>query len=115
MLSGYIYKNSQINSQAEGAVNSQKSLSQIENVISLKKLWSDKKTTKNIKKLKTIVAKSKVKWSRKNKKLKASFSELSARELNKVLTKLSNIPVQIKTLNIKKTASSYSVEFQCKW
>jgi len=43
------------------------------------------------------------------------FSTLSASELNKVLSKILNLAVEIQKLEIKKIGPSYTMEFKCKW
>jgi len=91
------------------------SLKELKEVIALKKVWGDKKTTKKVDKLKTIVSPSKVKWSRKSKKLAASFLNLSNQELNRVIIKIMNLAVEIQKLEVKKMGVSYQVEFKCKW
>jgi len=115
MFSGYIYKNNTIADEATTAIETQKTLSDMKEVIALKKLWTDKKTSQRVKQLKSIVSVSKVKWSNKRKKIKASYRGLSARELNSLVTKILNLPVEITLLNIQDISKSYSVEFQCKW
>lgn len=115
MFSGYIYKTNTIADEATTAIETQKTLSDMKEVIALKKLWTDKKTSQRVKQLQSIVSVSKVKWSNKRKKIKASYRGLSARELNSLVTKILNLPVEITLLNIQDISKSYSVEFQCKW
>ena len=115
MFGGYIYKTNIVANEAISAVETKKSLSDMREVIALKKLWTDKQTSQRVEKLKAVVPISKVKWSNKRKKVKASYRDLSARELNTLITKILNLPVEIKLLNIQNISKSYSVEFQCKW
>ena len=90
-------------------------LSELQEVISLKKIWGDKRTTKKVDKLKSIVAPSKVKWSRKGKKLQAKFQNISASELNRLVVKVMNLAIEIQKLDIQKSGASYIVELKCKW
>jgi hypothetical protein len=115
MLSGYGYKAAQVSSQAEMMAGTKHTVEEIKEVIALQKLWSDKKTTKKVEKLQTLIPASKVKWSSKSKKVTASYKGLSATELNSLVTKILNLPVEIQKLKIQKIASSYDVEFKCKW
>jgi len=108
-----IYKQSVVSSQADASVGT--SLQELKEVIALKKVWGDKKTTKKVDKLKTIVSSSKVKWSKKSKKLTASFLNLSDQELNRIIVKIMNLAVEIQKLEVKKLGASYQVEFKCKW
>ena len=115
MLSGYAYKNSQRSTQLEQRSGANSSLTEIKEVIALKKIWSDKKTTQKIKKLQTLIPESKVMWRSKSKKLTASYKGLTAKELNALVTKILNLAVEIQKLEVKNIASSYDVEFKCKW
>lgn len=115
MLSGYGYKMVQVFSQAETMAGAKHSVVEIKEVVALKKIWSDKKTSKKVDKLQALIPASKVKWSNKSKKVTASYKSLTATELNKLVTKILNLPVEIQKLKIQKIASSYDVEFKCKW
>ena len=115
MFIGYVYKTTQVSSQAEIMASAKHSIEEIKEVVALKKIWADKKTSKKIEKLQTLIPDAKVKWSSKSKKVTASYKGLTATELNKLVTKILNLPVEIQKLKIQKIASSYDVEFKCKW
>jgi len=115
MLASYAYKHAQATSQAQMAQGSQKALNEIKEVIGLKKIWASKKINKKLATLQAQVPGSKVKWRKKGKKLTVSYAGLSSNELNKVTTKILNLPVEIGLLDIQKIGSSYNVEFKCKW
>jgi hypothetical protein len=115
MLIAYGYKTTQVSSQAQGIAGAKHSVEEIQEVISLQKIWADTKTSKKVEKLQTLVPASKITWSNKNKKVTASYKNLTARELNTLVTKILNVPVEIEKLKIQKVASSYDVEFKCKW
>jgi len=115
MLGTYGYKMGHISSQSETIAGAKHSVGEIKEVISLQKIWSDKKTGKKVEKLQTLIPASKVKWSNKSKKVTASYKSLTATELNTLVTKILNLPVEIQKLKIQKIASSYDVEFKCKW
>ncbi|GIU01237.1 hypothetical protein TSL6_17430 [Sulfurovum sp. TSL6] len=115
MLAAYGYKTAQVSSQAQSIAEAKHSVAEIQEVVSLKKIWSDTKTGKKVENLQTLVPASKIKWSYKNKKVTASYKNLTSRELNTLVTKILNVPVEIQKLKIQKVASSYDVEFKCKW
>ena len=115
MLVAYGYKTAQVSSQAQSIAEAKHSVAEIQEVVSLKKIWTDTKTGKKVEKLQTLVPSSKIKWSNKNKKVTANYKNLTARELNTLVTKILNVPVEIEKLKIQKVASSYNVEFKCKW
>lgn len=115
MFTGYIYKNTQVSSQREAMSQSKVALEEIKEVIALKKIWSDKKITQKVNKLKTLIPENKMQWSKKSKKVTASYKGLNDKELNTLVTKILNLPTAIKKLHIKNVASSYDVEFKCQW
>jgi len=115
MLFTYMYKHNQSSSHVEQAKTVQNSIEELKEVVSLKKIWGNKKISKKVEGLQTLVPESKVKWSKKNKKLTTSYTDLSANELNKLITKVLNLPVVIVLLEVEKTGSSYRMELKCKW
>jgi len=115
MFGAYLYKYGQISSQEEYMSGVKNSMEEIKEVIALQKIWSDKKTAQKVSKLQTLIPASKVNWSSKNKKVTAMYKGLSAGELNTLITKILILPVEIKKLTVQNKASSYDVEFQCKW
>ena len=115
MFIGYLYKNVQVSSQTESMAQASRSMGEIKEVIALQKIWSDKKITSKVKKLQTLIPEEKVKWNSKSKKVTASYKGLTTTELNSLTTKILNLPVEIQKLKIQKVATSYDVEFKCKW
>ena len=115
MFGAYIYKYSQVTSQTTQTSKTQYTINELKEVISLKKIWADKNLPKKLSNLQGLVAPSKVKWSKKKTEVDASYTSLSAHELNTLITKILNLPVEILLLDIKKIGSTYNVEFKCKW
>lgn len=115
MLSGYLYKNTQITSQSESMAKASRSIGEIKEVIALQKIWSDQRITQKVNKLQGLISEDKVTWNSQNKKVAATYQGLTVSELNTLVTKILNVPVEIQKLNIQKMASTYNVEFKCKW
>ena len=115
MLGGYLYKHTQITSQSETMAQANRSVAEVKEVIALQKIWSDKKITKKVDSLQTLIPENKVKWSSKNKKVTATYKGLTTSELNRVVTKILNLPVEIQQLKIQKLTSTYDMEFKCRW
>jgi hypothetical protein len=115
MLSGYLYKNTQISSQRDMMEQTNRSIAEVKEVVALQKIWSDKKITQKVDKLEELISVNKVKWSSKNKKVTATYKGLTTTELNTLVTKILNLPVEIQKLDIQKSAAAYDVEFKCKW
>ncbi len=115
MLSMLFYKNNQISSRAQEMSSHKHTVMELRELISLQKIWADKKVSKKVDKLEKIVSSPKVKWSKRGKKLTADYKDLDPKELNKLITTILSMAVQIQELKINRNDSSYDVEFKCKW
>lgn len=115
MLSALLYKNNQISSRTQEMLSTKHTVREFRELIALQKTWADKKVSKKVNKLEKIVPSSKVKWSKKGKKLTASYKDLDPKELNKLIINILSMAVQIQELKINRNDSSYDVEFKCKW
>ncbi|MCF6244706.1 MAG: hypothetical protein L3J43_06685 [Sulfurovum sp.] len=115
LLFAYSYKYTKVTSSTQEAKTVQTSIENLKEVISLKKIWVDKKIGKKIENLQTLVPSNKVKWSKKSKKITANYTDLGANELNKLTTKILGLPVIITLFNVEKIGSNYKVDLKCKW
>ncbi len=112
---GWLYKYQKQTGEIAHAREIRQELAEVKQLIALKKIWGDPKTAKKVDMLQKSVAPGKVTWQKSAKKLHAVFAGLSAREVNTVVTKILNLPVQIKQLEIDKNGNAYHVECTCKW
>jgi len=110
-----LYKQNVVSSEGSNTNDSAQLLQDVKESIALKALWGDKKITKKIETLKFGISPSQFSWSKKGKKLSATFTKISAQELNMLMKKLLNLAVEIQRLEINKLDSSYTVELKCKW
>ena len=115
MVGAFFFKQSQIKAQAVDAVAVEKSINETKEIAGLIRVWKDKKVSKKILKIKNAITSSKVRWSKKSNKVTASFKNLTPIEINRLMVKILNVPVEIVKLQIKKVGLSYNVEFKCKW
>jgi hypothetical protein len=111
----FFYKQNMILKQNSQGSESIVALQDIKESIALKALWGDKKMTKTIETLKHGISPSKFKWTKRSKKLSATFTNISAKNLNAVLKKVMNLAVEIQLLNITKSSETYTMELKCKW
>lgn len=114
LFGAYAYKQYQVREQEEQVTQVKRSLAELKEVVALKKIWGDK-VSKKVKSLQSAISVSKVKWSNKQNKVTATYSNLSSNELNKLITKILNTPVVITLLDITTAGSNYNVEFKCEW
>jgi hypothetical protein len=115
LLGSYLYKSNIVQNVYENSIKSKQEYAEVVKTYNLQKIWSNKITAKKIEGLKKIVSLSKVKWIQKGNKLTVKYKVLTKDELNKVLNKLLNLPVQIKVIDIKRNSKVYDMELQCKW
>jgi hypothetical protein len=115
VLIAFFYKNAQVSSQAEQLFAMKQEVRGFKEIIAYKKIWGDKGLSKKIDKLQTVVPTSKVTWSKKGKKLTVRYVGLTPKELNKIMTKLMSLAVQIIELDIAKSGENYNMECKCKW
>ncbi|CAA6828025.1 MAG: Unknown protein [uncultured Sulfurovum sp.] len=115
MLGTFSYKHYYVSAQVKEAEKTALTLSELKEVVGLKKIWGNKNITKKVTALEKMIVASKVKWNKKGKKVTATYTGLSDSELNKLTTKMLNIPIEITLLDIQKNESLYNVEFKCKW
>ena len=115
LLVAFAYKSAAFSSSTESLSMGKQELSEFKELLVFKKRWLDKKTSKKVDKLEKLVPVSKVIWKKKGKKLTASYKDLDPKELNKLITSILNMTVQIQVLEIRNNDGSYSVEFKCKW
>lgn len=112
---GWFYKHQRAAQALQGARQTAQEIAELKRVIALKKLWGDIRIAKKVDSLKTIVSPSKITWQKQPKKLHTVFSGLNAQELNRVTTKILNLPVEIKLLKVRKQGNTYHMECICKW
>ena len=110
-----LYKNTQSANSVENQTVTKYAVREFKQIIAHKKQWADKNIVKKLDKLKQAVPQSKVHWKKKGKTLTADFKELNAKELNKVVTTILNLAVQIQVLKVKEVNGNHDVEFKCKW
>jgi len=114
-LSTFVYKNSRHRAMSEENQQMSKEVAVVQETAGLQKIWGDKRLAKRVELLRSLIAPSKVKWQKKGKKLTATFVGLQPSEVNKVMSKFLNIPVQIETVHLQKNGETYNMEIKCKW
>lgn len=115
LVSALLYKNHQNANSVENRTVTKYAVREFKEIIAHKKQWADKNIAKKLDRLKSVVPESKMTWHKKGKTLNARFKGLTSKELNKVVTTILNVAVQIQMLEVKENHASYDVEFKCKW
>ena len=116
MIITFIYKSTSYSTMQTSTIETRLDNQEITRVIALKKLWGDKKLTKKVDNIKSGISQAKIKeFKKKNKKLRASFQDLSIKELNKVIKTVTNLAISVIKLDIKQSGEKYKIELRCKW
>lgn len=115
MSGAFLFKQGEISGKEERIRSLQSAVAEMKEVVALKEIWDDKELEKRVKDLESSVPPSKVKWNQKNKKVTASYQELTINELNTLMKKVLNLGVEMQLLDIKKEGELYHVELRCKW
>jgi type II secretory pathway pseudopilin PulG len=114
-LLAYSYKSSQRTAMAEANQQMAKEVALFQETVSLKKIWGDKRIASRLESIRKLIPAAKVKWQKKGRKLTVNFSDLKASEVNTVVTKFLNIPVQLEAMKVQKRGDNYTMEIRCKW
>jgi len=102
-----------LNSSKEEFATTKQEIGQI---VALQELWGDKKITKKVKALETLLPKDKVHtFSVKSKRLNASFKALQINDLNRLSNKITGLAIEIDRFNLSNDGKAYRLELKCKW
>jgi hypothetical protein len=116
LFAGWGYRQLQETAMEKQKEESRRTLQEIEEIETLKSLWNPKGMSQKVNTLKTILPSAKIKRFQKEKnRLKIKAISLEGRTLNRFLRKLGTLPLQIRTLTIRRQGSLYEMECQCKW
>jgi len=115
LLAAFMYKHIQRGKMAEVNQQMAQEIAVFQETVSLKKIWDDKRISQKLENIKKLVPPSKIKWQKKGKKLTVKFTDMLPSDINKVVTKLLNIAVQLESMKIEKNGKHYQMEIKCKW
>ena len=114
-IMAFVYKSGMHHTMALDNQKMAQDITILQEITSLKKIWGDKRIPKKLDIVRTMVPPSKVQWQKQGKKLTVHFSGLQPSEVNKIVSKFLNIPVQIEHMKVEKKGDVYSMEIKCKW
>jgi len=91
-------------------------ISEVDKTLALKRFWSGKGVKERLWSIKGDIPSSMLKsFTIKRRQVKMRVVNLDAKRLNSLIKALGRLPIQIKSLNIKKQDKSYILECSCKW
>jgi len=115
LVASFFYKQVQRAKMSEVNQQMVQEISIFQETVSLKKIWDNKRVSQKLESIKKLVPSSKIKWQKKGKKLTVKFTDMRPSDINKVVTKLLNIAVQLESMKIEKNGKYYQMEIKCKW
>ena len=115
LVASFFYKQAQHAKMSEVNQQMAQEISIFQETVSLKKIWDNKRVSQKLESIKKLVPSSKIKWQKKGKKLTVKFTDMRPSDINKVVTKLLNIAVQLESMKIEKNGKYYQMEIKCKW
>ncbi len=116
-ISTFLYKHSIDKTIEQKREDIKSSISQINRVLELKKVWKSKNILKKVKILRTIVSKSKIgSFKKRGQKIIVKYRKVNTTELNSIIKVVMNNPFQIVKLDIKEVGKErYNMELICRW
>ena len=116
LIASTIYSYTQKKSYQKAVQEATIQANEIEQVAQLQKLWSAKGIIGKLNRVLQNIPSNKKAGSRVGrKKANLHLSNLTDKELNRVLSSLAKLPVQFKTLNITRDGEKYLLECLCVW
>jgi len=115
LLFALFYKQAQRQKMSEVNQQMAKEIAVFQETLSLKNIWGDKKIPQKLESIRKLVPPSKMTWHQKGKKLTAVFTDMLPSDINKVVTKMLNVAVQLESVKIEKENKHYKMEIKCKW
>jgi len=116
MLAAGIYKSYETRRLDKLQQQSQTAVQELQDTLALKALWDDKELRKKAEKLRTLLKEDQLtSFQLKQRSLELQAQKLSGRELNRLMSKLGSLPLQIQSLEISRSNDYYTLECKCKW
>jgi preprotein translocase subunit SecF len=115
LIGSYIFKTDALNTSVQSLHETQSSLVELQEAVSLEKIWSPKDIKSKLKSLRSMVNEENIQWKQRGKKISIKFIDISSDKLNKILNKVLNIAIQIEEMKIIRDKDKYTMELKCKW
>jgi hypothetical protein len=113
-LAGWWFKQVSFEHAWKASKRAQKTVVEIKEAASLKKVWYDKqRIQKGLQRLKSVGGGAKT-WKKEGKTVRADYRPTTLKQVDDIVTQLMRIPVKIERLRISKSDKAYRVEIICK-
>ncbi len=116
MLAGFLFSISKESTLQETKEDVLKTEQEIADTVAFKKAWEGKRLDSKVRNLKSLLPSRAVdEYQVGRKKAQIRLRDVDIKSINRFLVKLSSLPIQFMTLNIKNSGDKYSMECRCKW
>ncbi|TQV63401.1 MAG: hypothetical protein FNT15_03865 [Sulfurovum sp.] len=117
LISAYLYKLTKTHQDSVERVELAKNIADFNRVVELQNSWKVQNMSQNVGTLKSVVPTVKIQAvDIEGDKLKASYKMLNPNELNMVVDKIFNLPIQIQQFDIKESSKEqFMVDVRATW
>ena len=114
-MGAFVFKHTRHTQMAQKNQRMAQEVTVLHETASLKKIWGDKRIANKLESIHSALPASKVTWKKRGRKLTATLVNLQPQEVNRIVSKILNVPIQIEQLKVLKEGDTYKVELRCKW
>jgi hypothetical protein len=117
LISAYLYKLTKTHQDSVERVELAKNIADFNRVVELQNSWKVQNMSQNVGTLKSVVPTVKIQAvDIEGDKLKASYKMLNPNELNMVVDKIFNLPIQIQQFDVKESSKEqFMVDVRATW
>jgi hypothetical protein len=115
-LLAFLYRSSQVRNYRSLQTQTESTLAEIREVLDLKRLWNTKGLRSKLDRLRGVVPASSFKvFDIEQHKAHLKAEGLDGLHLNRLLSRIGGLPVEILSLQIHRQGERYTMECRCKW
>jgi len=116
LIGGLVYRYTMQSRLEQTVTQAAQTRQQVEEIQTLKKVWSTQGLKEKVAKLRSVVPASSVRsFQQKKQELNAEWGGLSGQQLNAVTTRVASLPLRIETMTIERSGDKYTVRCRCTW
>jgi hypothetical protein len=110
-----IYKHHAFSTAWDQTKRTEKKIAEIKKLKGLQSFWRSSGMANRLRTIKPMLKGKHVQWEISGKKLKAGCDGLTAKEVDRILTKLFRLPVEIRRFSLSEENDRYRLEWICGW
>ena len=115
-LTAFFYRQTQYHTLQKVRTETRQTLAEIQETTTLQRIWDHRDLPKKLERLKAQVpARALKQFVLKHQSLDVTIDGIDGKHLNRFLGGLGALPVQIVSLQIRRSGNNYHLECRCKW